>query len=541
MFLSEVSLFEGEPPPRFSGKCVAMIRAVSKSFFSFWAVLTAVLFLCSSCARSTDQNKQITSGLSSSVTLKMYLPGEESKSFSKVLDQINAILSSRIGATLDISFISPSKMLRQYPTLFTNGTDFDLVYVSSDANYMQRVANHYYLEITQDLLKDNAPALLETIPDQLWEQVKANDKVYMIPSSSDYSDRMVFLIRKDLLDKYGLDTPTSLDELEQYLKLVASNEEGMIPYQVGETGLELLQAAFLQPRGLTLVDQNALLAAQTEGLGDSLISLTDYAPYLDYLQRIYSWKQLGLIPSNAAARRTVTYDAFRQGDSALYIGDLDSALLAQMLVEQDNRYRLNEAPWEASIIDLSADQPTGAFPHAPAGIAIRNGSQHVGLALQVIDLLRNDRQLHDLLLYGIQNEHWVASGNSSWTAGSSFSDYPTNLYAKYAFGSSLDREPESPPEEYTSIRNQWKENVVQNSTINCFRPYPGERYSIVSDMELLNIKYLFPLQLGAYDDPKGYLDHYREKSRMAVVETYIQVVNDQAVDYCKRMDNPSAF
>ena len=105
-------------------------------------------------------------------------------------------------------------------------------------------------------------------------------------------------------------------------------------------------------------------------------------------------------------------------------------------------------------------------------------------------------------------------------------DYPTNLYAKYAFGSSLDREPESPPEEYTSIRNQWKENVVQNSTINCFRPYPGERYSIVSDMELLNIKYLFPLQLGAYDDPKGYLDHYREKSRMAVVETYIQVVND---------------
>ena len=60
-------------------------------------------------------------------------------------------------------------------------------------------------------------------------------------------------------------------------------------------------------------------------------------------------------------------------------------------------------------------------------------------------------------------------------------------------------------------------------------------------MELLNIKYLFPLQLGAYDDPKGYLDHYREKSRMAVVETYIQVVNDQAVDYCKRMDNPSAF
>ncbi len=483
----------------------------------------------------------MTSNPSTSVTLKMYLPGEESEDFSKVLEQINSILSSRLEVSLDISLIDPSKMVQQYPTLFTNGTDFDLVYVSSDANYMQRVANHYYLEITQDLLEKNAPSLLQTIPDELWEQVKANGKVYMIPSSSDYSDQMVFLIRKDLLEKYGLDIPTSLDEMEQYLKQVAANEEDMIPYQVGETGLELLRAAFLQPRGLTLVDQNALLAAPIKGFSGSLISLTNYAPYLDYLERIHNWKELGLIPDNAAARRTVSYDAFVQGDSALYIGDLDSALLAQMLVQQDNRHRLNEAPWESLIVDLSSNQPTGAFSHAPAGIAIRNGSQHVDLALQVIDLFRNDRQLHDLLLYGIQNEHWSSSDTSSWEAGSSFSDYPTNLYARYAFGSSLDREPAYPSEEYTSIQEQWKKQKVQNSSINCFRPYPDERYSVVSDMELLNIKYLFPLQLGAYDDPGDYLKRYQEKSKMAVLETYIQVVNDQAVDYCKRMDNPSAF
>lgn len=518
-----------------------MIRAVFKRFFYVWAVLTAVLFLCSSCTRSTRQNDRSSSNPSTSVTLKMYLPGEESKDFSKVMEQINFILANRLGITLDISLISPSKMVQQYPTLFTNGTDFDLVYVSSDANYMQRVANHYYLEITQDLLKKNAPSLLQTISDGLWEQVKANGKVYMIPSSSDYSDQMVFLIRKDLLDQYGLSIPTSLDELEQYLKQVAANEENMIPYQVGETGLELLRAAFLQPLGLTLVDQNALLAAPTEGLSGPLVSLTNYEPYLNYLERIQVWREFGLIPDNAAARRTVSYDAFVQGDSALYIGDLDSALLAQMLVQQDNRYRLNEAPWESLVVDLSSDQPTGAFHHAPAGIAIRNGCQHVDLALQVIDLFRNDQQLHDLLLHGIQNEHWSSSDASSWETGPSFSDYPTNLYAKYAFGSHLDREPAQPSEEYTSIREQWEKQKVQNNSINCFRPYPDERYSIVSDMELLNIKYLFPLQLGAYDDPGDYLKRYQEKSKMAVLETYIQVVNDQAVDYCKRIDNPSTF
>lgn len=77
------------------------------------------------------------------------------------------------------------------------------------------------LDLT-DLLPEKAPHLWETIPEEVWNAVKANDptgegRIYVIPNVVDYS-RMCGLIRQDWLDNLGLDMPSTYDEFVEVLK-----------------------------------------------------------------------------------------------------------------------------------------------------------------------------------------------------------------------------------------------------------------------------------------------------------------------------------
>ncbi|MBA2938873.1 extracellular solute-binding protein [Paenibacillus sp. CGMCC 1.16610] len=73
-----------------------------------------------------------------------------------------------------------------------------------------------------DLLPKYAPNLWEAIPKDIWDIVKANDptgqgKIYFIPGVVDYG-RYAGMIRKDWLDKLGLQMPKTQDEYVKVLE-----------------------------------------------------------------------------------------------------------------------------------------------------------------------------------------------------------------------------------------------------------------------------------------------------------------------------------
>lgn len=77
------------------------------------------------------------------------------------------------------------------------------------------------LDLT-DLLKEKAPHLWNTIPEEVWDAMKANDptgkgRIYMIPTIVDYN-LMTGLIRQDWLDKLGLSMPTTQEEFVKVLE-----------------------------------------------------------------------------------------------------------------------------------------------------------------------------------------------------------------------------------------------------------------------------------------------------------------------------------
>ena len=79
------------------------------------------------------------------------------------------------------------------------------------------------LDLT-DLLPEKAPHLWESIPQEVWDAVKANDptgnnRIYTIPTVISYG-RNGAMIRKDWLDNLGLDMPTTQEEFVEVLRCI---------------------------------------------------------------------------------------------------------------------------------------------------------------------------------------------------------------------------------------------------------------------------------------------------------------------------------
>lgn len=83
------------------------------------------------------------------------------------------------------------------------------------------------LDLT-DLLQEKAPHLWESIPEEMWDAVKANDptgenRIYVIPQVLNYG-RNGGMIRQDWLDSLGLKMPTTQEEFVDVLRAFKNDD-----------------------------------------------------------------------------------------------------------------------------------------------------------------------------------------------------------------------------------------------------------------------------------------------------------------------------
>lgn len=89
------------------------------------------------------------------------------------------------------------------------------------------IKNGALLDLT-DLLQEKAPHLWESIPEEMWDAVKANDptgenRIYVIPQVLNYG-RNGGMIRQDWLDSLGLKMPTTQEEFVEVLRAFKNDD-----------------------------------------------------------------------------------------------------------------------------------------------------------------------------------------------------------------------------------------------------------------------------------------------------------------------------
>ena len=195
-------------------------------------LLVLSIAVCSLFARG-DKDTAGAQKSSKPQTLTMYLLGDRTEDFDKVFSLINGKLQNKVNAELEVKFLSWGEYTQKYPLLFASGEDFDIIYSADWAFYNAQSTKQGFYEFTQENLKKYAPLTAATIYDEAWEQAKVNGKVYMLPMNFSELKGNVYLIRGDLMKKYGMTEVDSLDKLEKYLTHVKEKESNLIPLGVG--------------------------------------------------------------------------------------------------------------------------------------------------------------------------------------------------------------------------------------------------------------------------------------------------------------------
>ncbi|WP_134698799.1 extracellular solute-binding protein [Ammoniphilus sp. YIM 78166] len=133
-------------------------------------------------------------------------------------------LENRTNSDLDIRLIPHQEYVEKMNLMMASGDIPDVV----NAGGIHDIALAGALEAgifrpLDDLLQTHGQNLLKVIPKKAWEEVTHEGKIYAIPEFLSVPARRGAYIRKDLLDKFNLPVPNTLDEFLHTMRVFKEN------------------------------------------------------------------------------------------------------------------------------------------------------------------------------------------------------------------------------------------------------------------------------------------------------------------------------
>lgn len=368
-------------------------------------LISATLSGCKK-ADTASQEKSDKVDTSKEVKLKMYLIGDGAPDVPIIYDEVNKILKEKINATIEPIFISWAEVAQKYPIITASGEDYDLIFSANWIKFSDYARNGAYKEITDDMLKKYAPLTLADTSKELIDgcRLQEDSKLYMLGMNSKEYQTSCYMVRGDLMKKYGIGDIKNLDDFTKYLDAV-KEEPGIVPIDLAgelngiltypvrnenEMGMPISGTA--PGAGITHKIGSAKLLTPEEQIS---IQTPYYEKMIDYVNKGY-WTK------NAPMGKYTTKDSFKSGKSAATIENLNNAPSVYTAVKESH------PEWDVKVYPATpVGKATRISPYTQNGMSIGAFSQNPERALMALDLLRNDKKINMLTTFGIEGKYWT--------------------------------------------------------------------------------------------------------------------------------------
>ena len=137
-------------------------------------------------------------------------PSGTKEKYDEMMAQLNAILTEKVNAELDINFISWTDYLSNYNlTLARMDGSVDLVGTASDwLDAWPNAKNGAFLELSEEMLQKYAPKTWASVPAENWDLCKYDGNIYLMPE--DNSTVHNYLPVSDKFRRHIYKVPSSL-------------------------------------------------------------------------------------------------------------------------------------------------------------------------------------------------------------------------------------------------------------------------------------------------------------------------------------------
>ncbi len=431
----------------------------------------------------------------------MYLLGAPGKGYDAMLQKFNEELKKRINATVKVTWIGWADYKQKYPLVLSSGEPIDLIYTANWLNYSTEAQKGAFMPLT-DLLKKYAPKSYAEEPKKALDEASINGKLYALPSNYTYYDNEGYIMRGDLMQKYNIGPITSIDDYGKYLDTIKQHEPSFDPTGYYNTANVGLDGQFLTQNNEKGIDSNLPLAYTVNDPHPKLVNYLDEPRWADYFKQMKDWADKGYWSKSVLSNKDDSM--FDNGKAASKIWNVDHF----------NSDYINHPEWKVQF--YPGEKYSRLTSYTQDAMAIPASAKNPERAAMMIELVRQNEDLYDLLTYGIKGtdfeiesdgtlkalnpENFEPDGYGAW-------GFREDRFRKDLAGSSPDLQ-----KVRDNLKSLYIPDTLHDFTLN-LDPIKNQYAAVSNVMQ----QYEIPLRLGLVDPVSG-LKTLQDKLKAAGID-----------------------
>lgn len=328
--------------------------------------------------------------------INAYFLAPQVKDLKLVEEEINKILKKKINATIKLNYYWWDNYQQKQQMAVASGEKIDIMFSPSWWGYNDYVAKQAWLPL-DDLLEQYGKDIKANIDPAYLKAPIVNGKLYAIPTAKDMYGTGGFIFNKALIEKYNFDINSirQPEDIEPWLKIIKENEPDVIPFLSSQGD----QQAYLTQDWQVNVGTVDVPVGYAKTDGDvKIINLME----TDISKRIYkltrSWYLKGYINKDVATLKDGT-PIKKAGKVFAWTEQLKPGKAEELMAQYG--YPLVQADaWK----DIQYFTTTPDLTNSQ--LVIPRSSDDPARAMMFINLLFSDKELKNLLSWGIENKHY---------------------------------------------------------------------------------------------------------------------------------------
>lgn len=459
------------------------------------------------------------------ITLKWYLDGSGPQADVETVQKaIDDYMLKKYNMNIDLQLITIdyANYTQKMQMVISSGEEYDICWTATyNNNYYDNVNKNAFLEL-DNLLDSQAPELKASMDQSVWDAVKVKGKIYAVPSQQIFIKQNYIVIDKAYVDKYGLDTDKvkKLSDLEDFFLKVKKDNPSIYPFSASSNGLlgKMNVALGFEP----VVSVKVPGAITTDGTDMKVINqYKDLKSLQDFYDLMYKWQKEGLIRQDAA---TVTDNAVPD----LKAGKSIAAVNPTFKPGADVLEKSNFGGRDVAFIMLS--DPYMATDNFTCTMnAISRTSKHPELAMKFLNLVNTDKELYNLLCFGVKGVHYTLNDKGEAVTDDSKGYNPNVDWMMGNQFNALLREGQDP--------DSWEKTkeINKNATKSRVLGFAFDSTTVTNELAGVNAvvdQYELPLETGAVD-PDKVLPEFVSKLKAAGSDKIIKEMQRQLDEWNK--------
>lgn len=356
-----------------------------------------------------------------------YMRADTQKDFDLVMAEVNKILKEKINAEIDMRFIEPASYEEKMKLVIASDDYYDICFTGAGFNdYYGNAGKGAFLPLN-DLLPKYAPATYESIPKDFWEAVSLNGNLYGLINYQIVGRKTGIYALKEYVDKYNLDLTkaTKFADIEQYLSIVKENEPDLYPMNSSKAPQYIVDGFY----NMGIDEIGVRHSPGVVAIGDESLTVINQYEMTSYKDRLYTvrdWFNKGYIPEDAVTN--MSSSAMLEGKVPLHYGIIKPGSEIEVKGSFGGREIVLQELENAFVNTSSISSTLNAISY---------GSKYPEKAMMVLELVNTDKELYNLLCFGIEGKHYNKTGeneielikdsgyypNKAWAFGSQFNAY----------------------------------------------------------------------------------------------------------------------